>query len=305
MQASTSTSTSVASASPTPRRDSLGCSALHLQLSQELQGSDFSFYRKRVAGDEISQVRTSACGRGFLLGISMSLQHRRSIFRGRQGAQHDFERGSIYLRDFSEDYRADIHGAFDFLLVELPSAWIDQASSESGRRLHGLRSVTGQHDPVLQHLAQALAPALARPHPESQLFADQLGAALGTHVLQRYGGAADAPARSGRLSRQHEERAKMMLLEKAEDNLSITAIASACNMSASHFLRAFKASTGRTPHQWLLMQRVEMARYYLRCTDLPLAEVAVACDFYDQSHFSRVFSQVVGSPPGAWRRGQR
>lgn len=299
MQASTS------AASSTPRSDSLGCSALRLQQSQELQGSDFSFYRKRVAGDEISQVRTSACARGFLLGVSMSAQHRRSIFRGRQGAQHDFERGSIYLRDFSEDYRADIHGAFDFLLVELPPAWIEQASSESGRRLHGLRSVTGQRDPVLQHLAQALAPALARPDAHSKLFADQLGVALGTHVLQRYGGAPDAPARSGRLSRLHEERAKMMLLEKAEGNLSIPAIARQCNMSASHFLRAFKASTGHTPHQWLLMQRVEMARYYLRSTDLPLAEIALACDFYDQSHFSRVFSQVAGSTPGAWRRCQR
>ncbi len=289
----------------TPRSDSLGCMASRLEKSQELQGSDFSFYRKRVAGDEISQVRTQASERGFLLGISMSLQHRRSIFRGRHGAQHDFERGGIYIRDFSEDYRADIHGAFDFLLVELPPAWFDQAGSESGRRINGLRSVTGQHDPVLQHLAQALAPALVRPDPDSVLFADQLGVALGTHVLQRYGGAPATATRSVRLSRLHEERAKMMLLEKAKGDVSIPAIARQCNMSASHFLRAFKASTGYTPHQWLLVQRVEMARQYLRNTDLPLAEIAVACDFYDQSHFSRVFSQVVGSAPGAWRRGLR
>ncbi|MFJ3055276.1 helix-turn-helix domain-containing protein [Herbaspirillum sp. NPDC087042] len=299
-------STPVTPATPSaPRSDSLGCMASRLQQSEELQGSDFSFYRKRVAGDEISQVRTPASERGFLLGISMSSRHRRSIFRGRHGAQHDFERGGIYLRDFSEDYRADIHGAFDFLLVELPPAWFEQAGSESGRRINGLRSVTGQHDPVLQHLAQALAPALARPDSDSILFADQLGVALGTHLLQRYGGAPETAARSVRLSRLHEERAKMMLLEKVKGDVSIPAIARECNMSASHFLRAFKASTGYTPHQWLLLQRVEMARQYLRNTDLPLAEIAVACDFYDQSHFSRVFSQVVGSAPGAWRRGLR
>ena len=97
----------------------------------------------------------------------------------------------------------------------------------------------------------------------------------------------------------------MLLLEKVKGNVSIPEIARECNMSASYFLRAFKASTGHTPHQWLMVQRVEMAQQYLRSTQLTLAEIALACDFYDQSHFSRVFSQVVGSTPGAWRRRLR
>ncbi|MBN9357948.1 MAG: helix-turn-helix transcriptional regulator [Herbaspirillum huttiense] len=285
------------------RSDSLGCSSTALKQSQELQGSQFSFYRKRVEGREVSQVYTPASDRGFLVGISMASQHRRSIFRGRQGAQFEFGRGAVYIRDFSEDYRADLQTPFDFLLVELPLSWFATVNEDlRGRKASGLATVTGHDDPVLAHLAAALAPALAQPDADNHLFVDQLGLAMGTHLLQRYGGASLSAPRHVRLSRLHEERAKQMLLQKNRDQVSIPEIARECNMSASYFLRAFKASTGHTPHQWLLLQRVDMAREYLRHSGLSLAEIAVACDFYDQSHFSRVFSQIVGSSPGAWRR---
>lgn len=302
--------------SPTPlsphaaRIDSLGCSARSLGQSQELQGSEFSFYRKRVDGRELSQVHTPPSDRGFLVGISMAPQHRRSIFRGSQAARFDFGAGAVYTRDFSEEYRADLQGPFDFLLMELPLSWFHTASDElraGQRRVTGLATVTGQSDLILAHLACALAPALAqpRPQPDSLLFVDQLGVAIGTHLLRRYGGASAPSSQTVRLSRLHEERAKQMLLQKGRGNVSIPEIARECNMSASYFLRAFKASTGYTPHQWLLVQRVEAARHYLRQTELSLAEIALACDFCDQSHFSRVFTQVAGTTPGAWRRSQR
>ncbi|MCI1007438.1 AraC family transcriptional regulator [Herbaspirillum sp. C7C8] len=285
------------------RSDSLGCSATRLKQSQELQGSYFSFYRKRVEGGEVSQVHTPASDRGFLVGISMAPQHRRNIFRGRQGAQFEFGRGAVYIRDFSEDYRADLQTPFDFLLVELPLSWFATVNEDlRAGKASGLATVTGHDDPVLAHLAAALAPALAQPDADQRLFVDQLGLAMGTHLLRRYGGVSPPGQRHMRLSRLHEERAKQMLLQKSRDALSIADIARECNMSASYFLRAFKASTGHTPHQWLLIQRVDMARHYLRLTQLSLADIAVACGFYDQSHFTRVFSQIVGSSPGAWRR---
>lgn len=301
-----SVSTSLAGSAALPASaDSLGCMSNHLHESYELQRPDAAFYRKRVNGADVSQVRTDASDRGFLLGISMSQRHRRSIFHGRQGSHYDFAHGGIYVRDFSEDYRADIHGAFDFLLIELPPVFFEQAGQDQRRRVSSLKPVTGVHDPVLEHLAHALAPALERPEEASMLFVDQLGIAIGTHVLQCYGKAAAPQMLRSGLSRVHEERAKQMLLEKVNGNVSIAEIARDCNMSASYFLRAFKKTTGQTPHQWLMAQRVQRAREFLRDTELPLAEVAVACDFYDQSHFNRVFSQAVGVSPGNWRRTSR
>ncbi|WP_034299431.1 AraC family transcriptional regulator [Herbaspirillum sp. RV1423] len=289
---------------PARATDSLGCVASKLRQDQELRGGGIAFYRKRVDEPHISQVWTPASDRGFLVGVSMSDGHRRSIFQGRQASRHDFARGAVYVRDFSEDYKADLHGPFDFLLFELPRFFLERmGDGQRGARVNGLKPVAGQHDPVLAHLAHALAPSLARPREASMLFVDQMGTVIATHLLQRYGGAAAMAAEKSRgLSRLHEARAKQMLMDKANGNISIAEIAVECNMSASHFLRAFRATTGHTPHQWLLTQRVLQARELLLRSDLPLAEIAIMCGFSDQSHFSRVFSRLMGTSPGNWRR---
>lgn len=303
-------SSSVPAASQAGLVDALGCARNDLHESREIRRPDLTFYRKRLTDTEISRVATPASDRGFLVGISMSTQHRRSIFSGRQGRRHDFEQGAIYIRDFTEDYRADIHGGFDFLLVEFSRAFFERFAQEHGEACGaGLTPVTAERDPVLAHLARAVAPVLEKPEEAPAAFVDQIGTAFGTYLLHRYGRSDNAmpslAMRGSKLSAVHEARAKDMLLAKVKGNVSIPEIARECNMSASYFLRAFKESTGQTPHQWLLSQRVQMARDFLRSTDMPLADIAIACNFCDQSHFSRVFSQQVGTSPGSWRRKAR
>jgi transcriptional regulator GlxA family with amidase domain len=53
------------------------------------------------------------------------------------------------------------------------------------------------------------------------------------------------------------------------------------------------------------MERVKHAKELLRGTKLPIAEIAVACGFADQSHLTRVFSKVLHIGPAAWRRQWR
>jgi AraC-like DNA-binding protein len=73
-------------------------------------------------------------------------------------------------------------------------------------------------------------------------------------------------------------------------------------LSAHHFCRVFKQSTGLPPHRWQVRQRVEKAKVLMLDADLSLAEIAVATGFADQSHFTTVFRKATGSPPHAWRR---
>jgi transcriptional regulator GlxA family with amidase domain len=82
-------------------------------------------------------------------------------------------------------------------------------------------------------------------------------------------------------------------------------VALACKLSVSHFARAFKASTGLSPHQWLTAARIETAQGLLANSPMPLVEVADTCGFADQSHFSRIFGRAIGISPGAWRREHR
>jgi len=94
--------------------------------------------------------------------------------------------------------------------------------------------------------------------------------------------------------------------EKLESDLSgkftLEQIAAEFDLSVSHFSRAFRVSTGLPPHQWLLRQRVKAAKQLMTVRDLSLSEIAISAGFANQSHFTRVFSAVVGASPAAWRR---
>jgi AraC family transcriptional regulator len=95
---------------------------------------------------------------------------------------------------------------------------------------------------------------------------------------------------------------EQVLRESLDGEITLAHLAGECRLSVAHFARAFKQTTGQTPHRWLLERRVEHAKGLLLTSALPLAKVAAACGFADQAHFTRVFSRIVGTGPGAWRR---
>lgn len=288
-------------------KDTLGCMSSHLRRDQGIRANGVEIHRKTMDLHQLHHVETEASARGVLLGISMRDGHSRRILDGRHASCHDFDKGSIYIRSFSDRYRADIHRPFDFVLLEISQASLDRAIEEKqGKRVGGLACVAGVRDEVLLNLASALTPALEHPADASLLFIEQLSVAMTSYLVETYGGAATTVPRTNRiLSRSHEARAKEMLRNKIDGSISVTEIAEACGLSRSYFIHAFRETTGYTPHQWLIAQRLAHARTLLTDFDMPLADVAAACGFADQSHFTRVFSQHSGAPPGIWRRRMR
>jgi len=86
-----------------------------------------------------------------------------------------------------------------------------------------------------------------------------------------------------------------------ENDLSVVTLANIAGLSASHFNRCFKATTGLTPHSYLLRRRVERAKRLL-ATENSIADVALACGFVGQAHLTTVFHKVTGATPRAYRR---
>jgi AraC family transcriptional regulator len=81
-------------------------------------------------------------------------------------------------------------------------------------------------------------------------------------------------------------------------------LATLINVSTGQLFRAFKASVGTPPLQYVAARRVELACSLLRTTQEPLSQVALACGFCDQSHLCRVFRRVLGASPTVWRRAR-
>lgn len=164
----------------------------------------------------------------------------------------------------------------------------------------------GIDDAVLRHLTLATAPAFDHPGQANRLFMEHVTLAVGAHVVRTYGGAVFRPARSrGGLAPWQEKRAKEILSTEIHGETPLAVLATECGLSVGHFSRAFRQSTGTSPHRWLLQHRIDRAMDYLHGAELSLNDIALACGFADQSHFTRVFARLVGISPGAWRRSTR
>jgi AraC family transcriptional regulator len=74
------------------------------------------------------------------------------------------------------------------------------------------------------------------------------------------------------------------------------------HLSQNKFYRAFKASFGCTPYRYVMRMRLDRAQHLMVMSRESLGQIAVECGFFDQSHFSRCFLNVVGHSPGLWRR---
>lgn len=164
-------------------------------------------------------------------------------------------------------------------------------------------------DAAIQARVSALLPGLAQHHFASVQFADQVRRAVQTHLGDpgdpddNHGLAALSSSAPGGLSQRQERLAKAYLTGQPLQRLSVEKIAVACGLSRSHFSKAFKVTTGEAPHRWAMQYRLQQAIHLLG-GEKPMADIARACGFADQSHMSRSFRREVGVSPTTWRRQQ-
>ena len=227
-------------------------------------------------------------------------------FDGRRTRPENYGEGVTSIYDLRRDPVADIRDPYHCLMFYLPRTALEAMASETGSSGIGdLRHKPGVSidDPVVRHLLSSLLPLTANPRQANTLFLEHVGLALTAHMAGVYAGM-DPNARMprGGLAPWQERRAMELMSAGLSEDLPISRLAAECGMSVRHFARAFRRSTGMPPHRWLLQRRVERAQQLLKTRALSLADVATFCGFADQSHFTRVFTAMVGSSPGAWRR---
>ena len=226
--------------------------------------------------------------------------------RGKCVAKADVRAGATYLYDLKRDPRYVINKPFHSMHFYLPRSALDGFTEQSGTPRVGELACQlgiGHDDEIIRHIGASLLEGLRRPAETNQLFIDHMMLAFTAHVAQTYGGLRRIaePARGG-LAPWQAKRACERLDFDLGGKLQLAQIAAEFDLSVSHFSRAFRISTGLPPHQWLLRQRVKAAKQLMTVRDLPLSEIAISAGFANQSHFTRVFSDVVGISPGVWRR---
>ncbi|MEE1672047.1 helix-turn-helix transcriptional regulator (plasmid) [Streptomyces sp. WAC07094] len=84
--------------------------------------------------------------------------------------------------------------------------------------------------------------------------------------------------------------------------LNVEELARGVNMSAGHLSRQFRAAYGESPYAYLMTRRIERATALLRRGDLSVTEVCFAVGCASLGTFTTRFTELVGMPPGAFRR---
>jgi len=87
-----------------------------------------------------------------------------------------------------------------------------------------------------------------------------------------------------------------------DQKITNEALAQIAGLSTAHFYTAFKQTEGVSPHRYVLQYRVQQAQQLLTSTEMPVAEIADAVGFSNQSHFIHYFQEIVGVTPGDYRR---
>jgi AraC-like DNA-binding protein len=157
-------------------------------------------------------------------------------------------------------------------------------------------------DPLLHHMTLVLQAAIDAEGAPGRLYAEALTDALAVHFLRRYETCRPpAGACPGGLAKPKLRRTTAYIEAHLAHELSVNELAAVAQTSPAYFARLFRQATGQTPHQYVVMCRIERAKRLLRETEWPIIDIGHDVGFTDQSYFTAVFRKHVATTPSAYR----
>jgi AraC family transcriptional regulator len=165
-------------------------------------------------------------------------------------------------------------------------------------RLHG----NVFRDVRLARLVDDLWAADTDPGRAGQLYIDGLLLAVAGRLLAlSETSPRQTPKTIGALEPNTWLRVQAYIQDHLDQNLALADLARCAGISPSHFIRAFKATTGQTPHRYLLNIRIDRARELIIHTRRPLVDIALETGFSSQAHMTTAFASALAVTPGKLR----
>jgi AraC-like DNA-binding protein len=159
-----------------------------------------------------------------------------------------------------------------------------------------------ERDLVVAQLTKTILSQVRNREPLNMLALEDVSLLVSTHLLQHYGNGKGILRAQPSLEIWQKIRTEEMLRAHLEGEIRIAELATACQLSPSHFSRCFRQSFGTSVHQWLIKLRIDTAKNLLREPELSLAEVGFRSGFCDQAAFTRAFTTLEGTTPFRWRK---
>ncbi len=164
----------------------------------------------------------------------------------------------------------------------------------------------GFQDGFVTQVGKTISREMNAPSSAGALLVDTLRASLAAYLLRQYSSLSPQktalPSTNGALDNRRLSRVMDFIEANIERNLKLEELAEIACLSSYHFARAFKASTGVAPHQYMMSQKLDLAKTLLSDDNYKLVEVAFKAGFANQAHFTRAFKRATGSTPGEYRK---
>jgi len=222
---------------------------------------------------------------------------------GRQYSSGMGRRGSITFIPAGSSSRWDIHGPMEIVQLYLSPELLDRVARECFGPTRSLIESTARPDNALATLLEMALRSSGEPGQMEALYRQQLASLIAVHVVKTHAGIAETDSKaSGGLSPAVLRMSMERLSSQFEEDFSLETLANAANLSRFHFCRAFKKSTGMTPHEWLRQRRMEQAMTLLRDPIMQITDIAGLLGYATLTAFSVAFKRHTGLTPGDWRR---
>jgi AraC family transcriptional regulator len=215
-----------------------------------------------------------------------------------------------------------VHGDIDIIPVGVPSVWqmhdendravlmvlsqtmLNQVAEESGFGAQDMemRNRFMARDRQLESVAWAMKTELELGSPSGQLYLDGLALSAAARLVSGHSSVAVEERRYGGLDGRRLKRTLEFIEAHISEELSLSRLAAAAEMSVSHFRAGFRESVGVPVHQYVIERRVERAKSLLMREERSIAEIALAAGFTHQSHLSRHMQRSTGFSPLQMKR---
>jgi AraC family transcriptional regulator len=188
-----------------------------------------------------------------------------------------------------------IHIAVDQFLATVESIYPGKADEVEVVHFFG-------HDTALAHLSFACADMLSARVPGNSRRVADLTQLLTSYLVEKYTDAASEKAESrGGLPIRQLRKVEDYVREHLTEDIPIEALAALVELSSFHFFRVFKQTTGMTPLQFVIRERISRAQQFIRETSRSVIEIGLEVGYTSPSHFAQVFRRVVGVTPTEFR----
>lgn len=159
------------------------------------------------------------------------------------------------------------------------------------------KPMSGDFDPVIWAICARFRMAAQGVLTMSDLEAEEHVQNLLVHAATRYLGARPQQPVRGKLSAHRLARVAALVESRLADPPDLGELARAASMSAFHFQRLFRATTGMSPHRYVTARRMEAARRRLEEPGSTVVTAAARLGFSDLAHFRRAYRRQFGTSP--------